>query len=116
MQRYITAILAIVIAIGMAAFTNPVKNLDMLTFIYSPQNPGDYSQQSVQDKSNWIPGTASCSDDLDKACSLQVPLEETTNSGTELGPDVTITSEEGGDANAFYVTGGANVSDIHNKD
>jgi len=115
MIRYLTSILAVIIAVGAVAFTTPPKNLNMVTFNYNPPAPNDYSQTSVQKTSNWIPGSEECSDDLNRACSLQVPSDKTTNGGTQLGPDVTITAALGGVSGAYYVTGGTNVSNIHNK-
>jgi hypothetical protein len=116
MTRYLTSILAVIIAVGAFAFTTPAKNLSMVTFNYNPPTLNDYSQTSVQKTSNWAPGSEQCSDDLNRACSLQVPSEKTINGGTKLGPDVTITATQGGVSGAYYVTGGANVSNIHNKD
>jgi len=116
MKRYLTGILAVIIAISAVAFTRPAKNLDMVTFIYNPPTTGDYSQPSVQNKANWSAGTASCSGDLSKACSLQVPDNETTSGGTQLASGVTITATKDPHSANYYVSGGTFVSNIVNKE
>jgi len=113
-MKYITGILAVIIAVAAVAFTTPSQNRDMVTFTYSPPGTDDYSQLHVQDKDNWVPGS-DCSSGQNRACSLQVSSEDTQSGGTELGPDVSITAGEGGVSGKYLVTGGSGISGIHNK-
>jgi hypothetical protein len=70
MKRYITGIIAVVIAIGMAAFTVPAKKpLSTFTFRYTPAS---YSQLQVQDNSNWVSGASLCGGPANKACQMEV--------------------------------------------
>ena len=114
MKKYLTGILAIIIAAAAVAFTTPAQNRSMVTFTYSPPSTDNYTQANVQDKDNWVPGIA-CSSGANRACSLQVSSEETQSGGTELGPDVSITAAEGGVSGKYLVTGGSQISAIHNK-
>ena len=114
MKKYITGILAVIIAVAGVAFTMPTQNRSMVTFTYSPPFTDDYSQPSVQDKDNWVPGL-DCSSGVNRACSLQVSSENTQSGGTELGPNVSITTEEGQVSGKYLVTGGNQISAIHNK-
>ena len=71
MKRYITGIIAVVIAIGMAAFTAPAKKpLSTFTFRYTPAT--NYSQLQVQDNSNWVSGASLCAGQENKACQMEV--------------------------------------------
>ncbi len=115
MKRYLTGILAAIIAISAVAFTQPSKSLDMVIFTYTPPSPGDYSQSSVQNKDNWEPGTETCSEDDIRACSLEVNSANTTSGGTKLGSSVSITATEGTLPGNYYVSGGANLLSIQNK-
>jgi hypothetical protein len=115
MKRYLTGILAMIIAVCAAAFTQPVKHADLVPFIYTPPMPGDYSQASVQDKDNWDPGSATCSASDQRACTLEVTSAHTTSGGTELNSDVTITATQGTLAGNYAVSGGTNISDFQNK-
>jgi hypothetical protein len=116
MKRYLAVIAAVIIAICAVAFTQPAKHLNMVTFEYNPPGGTDYSQSSVENKSNWTVGAPSCSGDDDKACTLEVLSTETTNNGTQLGSGVSITASLGGDAGDYYVSGGTNISSFDNKD
>ena len=116
MKRYLTGVIAVIIAIGAVAFTSPARNLTNVTFMYNAPSGTDYSQASVQNKANWSLGTPTCSADQDRACSLQVPSDKTTAGGTQLGSSVTITAAQGPDTGAYYVSGGNFVSNIVNKD
>jgi len=116
MKRYVSGIAALIIAISAVAFTLPAQNLNNVTFEYNPPGGTDYSQLSVENTSNWSVGAPSCSDDDDKACTLQVLSTETTNNATELGSGVSITATLGTDPGDYYVSGGSNIFNIHNKD
>lgn len=70
MKRYLTGIIAVVIAIGMAAFTAPAKKpLSTFTFRYTPAT---YTQLQVQDNSNWVSGASLCAGTANKACEMEV--------------------------------------------
>ena len=115
MKRYLTGIAAVIIAIGAVAFTQPAKNLNLVTFQYNPPNGTDYGQTSVETNSNWSVGSPSCSGDDNKACTLQVLSTETTSMGTELGSGVIITASLGGVSGDYYVSCGTNISNVQNK-
>ena len=115
MTRYLTGILAVVIAIGAVAFTTPSKHFTMVTFTYTPPTSGDYSQPSVQDKDNWDPAPTSCQTGSQRACTLEVNSTHTTGGGTELSSDVSITAAEGSLPGKYYVSGGTNISSFQNK-
>lgn len=116
MKRYITGILAAIIAISAVAFTPPSNSRDMVIFTYTPPSPGDYSQSSVQNKDNWAPGTETCSEDDVRACSVEVSSSNTTAGGTKLGSSVSINATEGTLSGNYYVSGGTNLLAFHNKD
>jgi hypothetical protein len=70
MKRYLTGIIAVVIAIGMAAFTAPAKKpLSTSTFRYTL---GTYTQPQVQDNNNWVSGASLCGGTANKACQMEV--------------------------------------------
>ena len=115
MKRYLTGIAAVIIAISAAAFTKPAKNLNNVTFEYNPPGGTDYSQSSVQNKSNWSLGDPSCNDDLIKACTLEVSSDNTTAGQTQLGSSVTITATQGSVTGEYYVSGGMNILDFDNR-
>ncbi len=116
MKRYILSIAAVVIAFCAIAFKLPVNEQSMVTFRFNPGSPENYSQERVQDKQFWSAGSQSCDEEEDKACTIQVPVAQTTDSGTKLGSSVTITAAEGGEPGKYRVTGGTHISNIKNKD
>lgn len=114
MKKYLSGIIAVIIAVGAVAFTMPDQASSMVTFTYTPPSNDDYRQSSVQDKDNWGLGL-DCSSGVNRACSFQVLPEDTQSSGTELGPNVSIIAEEGQVAEKYLVIGGNQISAIHNK-
>jgi hypothetical protein len=81
MKRYITGIIAVVIAIGMAAFTAPAKKpLSTFTFRFTPTN---YTQSLVENNDNWVSGASLCTGAANKACQMQVDEAYTHLNGSE---------------------------------
>ena len=70
MNRYLTAMAAVIIAIGMAAFTAPPKkSATTFTFRYTPTT---YTQPQVETNSSWVSGAALCGGTANKACQMEV--------------------------------------------
>lgn len=71
MKRYITAVLAIIVAVSVVAFTAPKHKspLSTITFRYTP---GTFSQSQVQSNSNWTSGSSLCGAQQNKACEMDV--------------------------------------------
>lgn len=81
MKSYVFSLVAIMMAIGMVAFTSkdnaaPKKVSALSTaFYYFPPVPGDYSLPSVQNKNNWLStggNPTACDGDQNKACLMEV--------------------------------------------
>ena len=102
-KKYLTApVIAALIGVGLAGAAKAhlnarVNNLDEeYTFIYSPDNPLDYSQASVEDLTNWhyMEDPTTCSGNA-RACSITAPAADvdnpitnpTLNSGIDLQTD-----------------------------
>lgn len=104
MKRYITAIVAVVLAIGMAAFTAPHnKPLSTFTFYYTPST---FTQTEVQTNSNWISGSSLCGGTADKACQMQVTdtythLENNTRVLNTTGDVIVIKAVPGKDGTDY---------------
>ena len=83
MKRYISGVIAVLIAVAAFAFTKPenkVKPSTTYTFFY---NSSSYLQPDVQDRQKWLIGTGSgCSGLQNKACQMEV-----TDSYTHIDPD-----------------------------
>ena len=115
-KKYGTGLLAIIIAIGAFAFTNPVnKKLGTKLFRYAAP-AGSYSQSNVQNKANWVlvTGSANCPADFDeRACEMDVD-------DAQLNPDNSLKSTFSISASQFQSTGvyfvsGISGGTIHNK-
>ena len=92
MKRYLTGILAVIIAAGAAAFTTAKENksLDSFTFYYVPPTSNDYSQPSVENEGNWKTAPSpipQCGGNPNKACSILVDEDNTTGSGATRALD-----------------------------
>ena len=116
MIRYITSILAVIIAVGTVAFTTPGnKNLDSKLFRYSAPG-GSYSAPNVQDKGNWtlVTGSPNCPSNIDqRACEMDVD-------DSQLNPDNSLKSTFSISASEYQSTGvnyvsGITSGTIHNK-
>jgi hypothetical protein len=104
MKRYLTGIIAIVIATGMAAFTAPAKKpLSTFTFRYTPST---YSQLQVQDNSNWVSGASLCAGSANKACQMEV-----TDIYTHLDANNNRVLNTSGNVIVIKAVTGANGSD-----
>jgi len=119
MNRYLTGILAVIIAVGAAAFTKPASHIKPLaTKIFQYQAPAlhPYSQSNVEDRSNWVVTSLSsttCDQADQKACQLLVNT-------TDINPDNTLKSTfdiqtDMSASDVYYVSGGS-AEDIYNKD
>lgn len=81
MKKYVFGLVAMVMAIGMVAFTEKgksdkkVKLRATTNFYYFPPEENDYSEESVEDKDNWksIGGDPlDCTNTPEKACLIEV--------------------------------------------
>ncbi len=81
MKQYITGIIAVVIAIGMAAFTAPAKKpLSTFTFRFTPAT---YTQPLVETNNNWVSGASLCGGTANKACQMEVDEAYTHLNGSD---------------------------------
>lgn len=112
MKRYITGILAVVIAISAFAFTKPQeekKNSTTYTFSYAPTS--DFSQAAVELKSNWESNTtppSPCLGTANKACQADIDEIYTHDEG---GVRVLNTSTSQGSVLNISAIPGANNTD-----
>lgn len=119
MKRYITGIIAVVIAVGAFAFTMPKKALqsfDDVTFYYQSS---DFSNQEVAKKENWS-STATpptCVGSQNKACTLVVEEGQTILSGGTriLANDITVMPGAGG-ATLGYVPSPSTAGFVDKED
>jgi hypothetical protein len=121
MKKYLFGLLAITIAIGAVAFTNPKRATK--TFRYKLST---YAQNDVQSKANWeFVSSQSCNNlgTLDAACKIVVDeayFHETTPGVFELntsGSQITIVAVQGGETGKYMVdaTNSVNISSVTNK-
>lgn len=82
MKKYITGVLAVIIAVAAFAFTKPENkkvNLTDVTFYYTPTS---YGINDVQNKDNWTStGSPMDCEGTAKACRLIVNQSATTETG-----------------------------------
>lgn len=71
MKRYLTGLLAIIVAAGAVAFTAPKHKVPLSTFIFH-YTPTSFSQTDVQSNNNWTSGASLCVGVQDKACQMDV--------------------------------------------
>lgn len=115
MKRYISGIVAVIIAVAAFAFTSEnkrISKLDTHDFFYFPPTLNPYSQTSVQDKANWKSTNGDpddCTGSANKACMISVEDTYTRDSsGIRLfntsAPFANIVATEGdGGSGAGYV-------------
>jgi hypothetical protein len=118
MTRYITSILAVIIAVGAFAFTKPeIKVIPDATKIFQYQAPTlhPYSEANVENRGNWVVtnlGSTTCSQLNQKACQLLVNT-------TDINPDNTLKStftiQASMSAPDVYFVSGGSASAIYNK-
>jgi hypothetical protein len=111
MKRYITGIIAMVIAISAVAFTKENKKYDTQFFTYTGT---DYKEASVQTPGNWTHVSSHdplCNGTNVRACEIEVdPMF--VNPDNSLKPLNILTNSSSTDV--YYVTGGDIISK-HNK-
>ena len=102
MKQYITGIVAVIIAIGAAAFTMPKKFAGPLTSVTFYYQPTDYSNIEVQKKGNWSSTVTppTCTGLQNKACKLVIDAAQTT--GGLLNSNIIAMPGDGG-AGSGYV-------------
>lgn len=118
MKRYLFGLLAVAIAMSAFAFKGSKelsKKRALIPFKYQPANPADYSQSSVQTKTNWVQGTNTCPTGTDKACTFEVDSDYLNGDGS-LGASVTIIAVEGSEDDMYRVQSGNRLNNIVNKD
>ncbi|HEY5463217.1 MAG TPA: hypothetical protein VIJ95_08170 [Hanamia sp.] len=118
MIRYLTSILAVIIAVGAVAFTKPENKINPLAtkiFQYQAPTSDPYSETNVESRSNWVItnlGSTTCSQVNQEACQLLVDA-------TDINPDNTLKSTftiltTMSAPNVYYVSGGSATA-IYNK-
>jgi len=115
LRKYGIGLMAFIIAVCAAAFTNPVPN-HFGTKLFRYTAPlGSYSLGNVQTKGNWtfVAGSPNCPLNVDeKACEMDVD-DSQINPDNTLKSGFTITARES-QPNVSYVSGITNGT-IHNK-
>ncbi|GAB3356659.1 hypothetical protein GCM10027566_19670 [Arachidicoccus ginsenosidivorans] len=123
-KKYLTApVIAALIGVGLAGVAKAhlnarVNNPDEeYTFIYSPDNPLDYSQASVEDLSNWhyTENPTTCSGDA-KACSITAPATDVDATGTDPILKSNINLQTDGSGNVYYVSDVEPLASYSNQD
>jgi len=103
---------------GLTSGFTTAKDPDYI-FAYQPLNPNDYSEQSVQDLSNWVAVDApeDCNGS-DKACSIETPNTYVDESGIEPQLESTISLQTASDpiTGLTRIIDVANGADYANKD
>lgn len=111
MKKYLSGILAVIIAVGAFAFTAPrktIKPTSTYTFFY---NSSSYLQPDVQNRQKWLIGTGTgCSGLQNKACQMEVtepythidPISGDRVLNTSGANEVVISAVKGAD-NSSYV-------------
>jgi hypothetical protein len=114
MSRYISGLFAIIIAVGLAAFTKPVSPKAAFTdynFAFDIANHAP-TQTNVQNPAFWlqVSDLTGCDNMDQRACKIQVP-ESTTNPGTPrtLKSTTMINTAQFGTSGVYYVTSGGSV-------
>jgi hypothetical protein len=120
MSRYISGLFAIVIAVGLAAFTKPESPAKPLTDYYFAFDIANHTptQTNVQNPAYWlqVSDLTGCDNQNQRACKIQVP-ESTTNSGTPrtLKSTTMINTAQYLSTGAYYVVPGGSVSNEANS-
>lgn len=120
MSRYISGLFAIVIAIGLAAFTKPESPASPLTNYYFAFDIANHApnQANVQNPAYWlqVSDLTGCDNQNQEACRIQVP-ESTTNSGTPrtLKSTTMINTAQYLSTGVYYVVTGGSVSQEANS-
>lgn len=105
MKRYITGILAVIIAVSAVAFIMPkkvLKTLDEVAFYYQSTN---FSSAEVAKKENWSSTVTppTCVGTQNKACKLLIDIVETTETGGVrfLTNNISVMPGAGGATNGY---------------
>lgn len=107
MTRYILGLLAVIIALGAVAFTNPKKPVDMYVFQFDASQ--GYTVPNVQNTTNtyWVyqgKNLSLCSNKDEKACRVEVTSSFVNNPSNPTAlSGVTISAALNG--STAYVTG-----------
>jgi hypothetical protein len=97
MNKFITGILALVLAAGLCAF-KIVKKTD-IRFEYQLST---WTQSQVENTANYAPGGSMMCEGFDKACAITVDEANTLNGGTQLDATKVVIQAQDLDANTNY--------------
>lgn len=117
MNKYISGLLAIIIAIAAFAFTPSTGVKPLATKIFQYQAPAlhPFSQTNVQNRSNWVEtnlSSTTCTEVDQKACQLLVNDADINPDNTLKSTFNIVASMSGTDV--YYVSGGSAAA-IYNK-
>lgn len=126
MKRYILSIFAVIIAVGMAAFTAPEndnKAVANYSFYYMAPGGTDFSQPAVQNKNNWksAPSPLPTCTGSNKACRIDIVDTYTELDGTgkrvfkTSGSSIVDIVAEEGSTEELYVPIVASSTGLHSK-
>lgn len=111
MKRYITGIVAVVVAVSTVAFTLP-KNYDNVIFTYEGS---DYLDASVKAPANWAYSpthSMTCNGTNVRACEIEVDPSFVNPDNTLKPLNIQTNSSS---TNVYYVKSGGDVLDFTNK-
>ena len=121
-KKYLTApVIAAIIGVGLAGAAKAHLNAHVIddgyTFMYSPDNPLDYSQASVEDLTNWhyTEDPTTCSGDA-KACSITAPAADVDATGTDPILKSSINLQTNSSGSVYYVSDVEPLASYSNQD
>lgn len=123
MKKYLSGLLAIVIATGSLAFTNPeLTGIKQATYeFYYTAPAGSFSDPNVKTHSNWNTSTIGCNGTQGKACNMRVQAAYTKMVGSNRvlrvpadGANV-LSIQTGTSGTNYFVTATTGVDNIVNQ-
>jgi hypothetical protein len=102
MKKYITGVIAIIIAVAAVAFKAPKHTVDMYVFEYA----GTYASGEVHKLANWHylgKNLGQCNNFNNKACRVFVTSSDVDNPVTPTALNSTVSITEGGTGSNIYV-------------
>lgn len=102
MKKYITGVVAIIIAISAVAFKAPKHTVDMYVFEYA----GSYTSGEIHKLANWNyigKNLGQCNNFNSKACRVFVTSSDVDNPAAPTALNNTVSITEGGSGSNIYV-------------
>jgi len=103
MKKYVFGIIAIIMAIGLSAFTKPIKKANQYFFSYDGP---DFTEAEVSNPANWVYAGYYTRQETCGENALDRPCEITVNEYFVLDEIITLTSipvQQAGPGSGFYV-------------